>query len=116
MHRVTYFSKSEADIDLLGSAGPTQSYIGKSVGLRNPDVVAPTTIQEKNLDEAGALRNILRHGSSEGPWREAVATYLHFICYHYKDQDQAHFHSKFIKIVTAMDHDYSYKKGSHICL
>ena len=42
---------------MLGSGGPTHHDMETSI--RISDIVAPTTIHEKSLDEADALRSIL---------------------------------------------------------
>ena len=61
---------------MLGSGGPTHRKIRKPLGILDSDAVAATTIQERNLVEAGALRKMLNPRSLEGPDGEAVATQL----------------------------------------
>ena len=61
---------------MLGSARPTHRMIWKLVGIRDCDVVAPTTIQDSSLVESGALRKLLNRLSLEGPDGESVATVL----------------------------------------
>ena len=67
---------SEPEVGMPDSGGPTHRKIWKAGGIRDSDVVAPTTIQEESLIEAGALRNMLDAGSLEDPNSKGVATIL----------------------------------------
>ena len=48
--------KSKLEVGMLGSGGLKHGKISKPVGIRDSDVVAPTTIQKRSFDEAAALK------------------------------------------------------------
>ena len=64
----------ETGIGTLGSDGPTHGKMWKPVGIWATDLLAPITIKERGLVEAGSFRENLNSGSFKGPDEEAVAT------------------------------------------
>ena len=69
--------KSERDVIVTVSGGPTHRNFGRTAGSPDSDVVAPTADPEIGLVKAGALSKtnvMVDPGPPEGPRREAVAT------------------------------------------
>ena len=69
--------KSERDVTVPVSGGPTRRNFGRTARSPDSDVVAPTADSEIGLDKAGALsktKGMIDPGPLEGPRREAVAT------------------------------------------
>ena len=68
--------KSEGDVIVSVSGGPTHRNFGRTAGIPNSDIVAPTADPEIGLDKAGALsktKGMVDFGPPEGPRRKAVA-------------------------------------------
>ena len=68
--------KSERDVTVPVSGGPTHTNFGRTAESSDSDVVAPTADPEIGLDKAGALsktKGMVDPGSPEGPRRKAVA-------------------------------------------
>ena len=72
-----YMRRSECDVTLPGSGGPTRRSIGKTAHGPDSGAVAPTADQEISLDKAGELIKIkcmMDPIPAEGPPREAVSS------------------------------------------
>ena len=52
---------------MLGSGGHTHVKMSKPVDIRTFGLVAPSTIEESNIVEAGALREMVNPKSLKGP-------------------------------------------------
>ena len=65
-----HMRKSERDLTLPVSGGPTRGNMGKLASSQNPVVVALTSNPALSLEKAGALNNTMDTGSLEGPRRE----------------------------------------------